>query len=816
MKRFIKNKIRKIEFPGLNNQGSTFILAIIIITLVTTLAIAILAASANNIAMKNVDRNSKATFYTAESVMDEIRAGVGLDSMNQLGKAYEEVLTTIVKEDINGYSYIVDNETANAEFKGIFIERMLNIITAGQVDFGADDEVSNADPAALEYIIEYLQGFIQGYDEGMAKISSVGSIEAYKESDTGITYYIIIRDMSVAYKEQKQGETYFSDVTADLEIQFPNMTVDFSSSNSLNDFIQYAMIADDNLSISGCTADVTASIYAGGMMNIASKDRIAGVLNLSAAGESANIICGGNTEASAGTIAVTGDSDTMATLTASNVNIWCTNLVTKPSDIGSVDKSQGAYIDIDSQCSTYVKDDLTINGQNSKVDIEGYYYGYSYDGASSLHAESSAIIINGKSARLNIGTTKMLLGGHAYVELGDSDYYMTGEAIAFKGDQEIYLIPAAYLGINYSSPVPNPMPEDTWNNLLSAAEADSNIKVCDMDGFCAYEQGYLSAKPYTAIKVNGLIYVYFNFASKDAAANYVYDVANGNNGAPSSLKNLLEKYTASLFASEDGDSYVTKADGAQIYTKGALLTTTGTSAGTMEGATGSSLGSVVGADSSQPLSNDEFVLTALDLKNRYEIFTHLLADIPWEDGDLGDKYIVNDIDSALWQKKNYLVNGNEMNTSSMFDVIIDRSWLSSHEYNASGTYIQYGDVSKNYIKIAVNGDYTIPMECDGGIVIATGDVVVQSDFDGMIIAGGSINITSRATISTNAAMIEYLISNETAFVDESEEAETIPFREYFYAYKHAATDDDSREQVKVETVDYKDIVNYNNWRKYED
>lgn len=810
---------KKAKIPKLNNQGSTFVMAIIIITLVTTLAVAIMAASAHNIAMKNVDRNAKATFYTAETVMDEIRAGVGLDSMNQLGRAYEEILTNIVREDLNGYSYIVDNETANEDFKSIFVERMLDIITAGMVEFGGNDMVINADPAAMEYIIEYLQGFIKGYDEGMAKVTSVGGIEGYKASDTGITYYIIIRDMSVAYKEQKGGETYFSNVTADLEVSFPNMTVDFSSSNSLNDFTQYALIADDNLTINGCTANVTASIYAGGMISVKSNDMGGGNLNLSSVGtldgEPANVICGGNTEETAGTIKVTGDSDIMAALTASGVNIWCTNLVTSPVYIGSADRSKGARIDIDELCNTYVKDDLTINGQKSKVDIEGCYYGYSYDGASSLHADSSAIIINGKGARLNIGTRKMLLGGHAYVELGRTDYYMTGEAISFKGDQEIYLIPADYLGENYGSPVPNPMPEATWDSLVEAAEDNPEVSICDMAGFFAYEQGYLAAKPYTAIRANGLVYVYLNFSSKDAAADYVYDVANGKNGAPATLKALLDRYTESLFETEDGESYVVKSDGAQIYTKGALLTTWGMSAGTMEGAVSSQLGGLVGADSSQPLSNDEFVLTSMDLKNRYEILTHLLADIPWEDGDLGDKYIVNDIDSALWQKKNYLVNGNEMSTSSMFDVIIDRQYLASNEYNNEGAYIQYGDVSKNYIKIAVNSDYRIPPECDGGIVIATGDVEVLSDFDGMIIAGGSIKVTGHATVSTNAAMIEYLISNETGYVD-SEEVEAIPFREYFYAYKHVATDDDSREQVKVETVDYKDIVNYNNWRKYED
>lgn len=816
--------MKKLKIPKLNNQGSTFVMALIIITLITTLAVAILAASTHNMAMKNVDRNSKATFYTAESVMDEIRAGVGLDSMNQLGVAYESVLTSIIKEDVAGYSYIVDNEEANAQFKSVFVDSMLDKISDGQMSFAHNmEEYLCIDITKKESVKQYLQGFIKGYDAGMANITSVGDIEAYKNSPTGRTYMIIIRDVAVAYKEQKQGETYFSNVTADLELQFPNMTVDFSTTNRLNDYINYSMIADDNLIIDGKTVNVSTSIYAGGKISITSNNMGGGHLNLTSSGTldgaPANIICGGNTSGDAGTISVKGSADIEASLTANGVNIWCTNLVTMPTEIGNSDESAGATIDIDELCQTFVKDDLTIEGQDSVVNLDGYYYGYSYDGydLDALHANSSAIIINGKRAKLTLGTTKMILGGHAYVEVG-SDYYTTGESLAFKGDQEIYLVPSVFLGDNFGSPVPNPMPVETWDALKAAAEVeDSDVKICDIDGFFAEEEGYLATQPYTVRKANNLVYLYLNFKDKDSAAKYVYDVANGTNGAPASLKNLLDKYTASLFTDggEAGHVYI-DAD-SDIYTKGAILSTWGGSAGTMNGTSSSEIENWVGANNNPSLGNDEFVLTSLDLSNRYEIFTHLLANIPWNDAETGNRYIVNDIDSALWQKKNYLVNGTELNTSTLFDVIIDKGILNSTEYNPTGEYVQYGAESQNYIKIAKKGDYTIPVDCTGGIVVATGTVYVQRDFDGLIIAGKDIVVTNDATITSNAATIDMLISNEPAFKGvEGAESVDVPFREYFYAYKHAATDDDSREEVKVETVDYKDIVNFNNWRKYED
>ena len=45
-----------------------------------------------------------------------------------------------------------------------------------------------------------------------------------------------------------------------------------------------------------------------------------------------------------------------------------------------------------------------------------------------------------------------------YVFFIDDDDYMLGESISFKGSQEVYLVPAKYLGKNYEHQLSNPMP----------------------------------------------------------------------------------------------------------------------------------------------------------------------------------------------------------------------------------------------------------------------------------------------------------------------------------------------------------------------
>lgn len=800
-------KIRNVK--KLNNQGSTFVLALIVIMFVTTLAVAVLSASLNNLTMKSVNRTSTGTFYTAESVLDEIRAGVGLDAMNGLGDSYESVLTNIVKKNASGYSYMIDNDTAMLNFKNSFIEKMLYKAVGDSLKFATgSEEVSSSEEEIINKVKDYLNTFIKGYDADMAKIESLGSIKAYKDSDSGLKHIIIFKDVDVLYKEKKAGEIYFSNVTVDLEIEFPNIKIDFSGTNRLDDFLNYALIADVNMEVKGCSPTIMGSVYAGTKLTVypGVGTTQGGHLTLSGLsnGSKVNVVCGGDTDG--GNIVVQGNADYDSSIEFRNANIWCTNLLT-----ADYRNTKGATIKTDAACSSFVKDDLTSEGKNSSIELYGEYYGYSYDGnaADSIHANSSAIIINGKKTKMTIGTSRMILGGHSFVRIEGTNDYMTGEALSFIGDQDIYLVPLDCLnpmGIPDSDRVTNPMPVSRWDSM------DKNR--IDFSGFFAGQKGYLKdGEAYTVRKIRDRVYLYLNFKDKASAAQYIKDVANGAAGVPRDLTAKLNQNTASLL----GGNSVKIADDTSIYTKGALLVSEfGITASAIDGKNPANPGDVSYSDSTPAMADDEFVLTSMDLKNRYSILTHLLADIPWTDDVNGDKrYIVNDIESALWQKKDYLLSGYEMNTNNIFDVIIDRSLLELHEYNSGAIAVKYGDfVGKYYTKMAVKGDVTVPANCIGGIIVTEGTVTLDHDFTGLIIAGKDIKIIGSAQIYSSREVARLLIENEYAFA-ESVVTET-PFKDYFHAFKRAVVDPDSREEIKVETVDYRDLVNINNWRKYED
>ena len=1004
--------MRKFKIKKLNNQGSTFVMALLVITLLTTLALALANASIGNMMMKSIDRGSKKTFYTSETLLDEIRAGIGYSSMDNLALAYEVVLTNLVDYNATDAATVVDNTEANTQFRKRYIDNVLSTITGGKLQFGTEAS-GNADNISSEFAHNaeeintnakaYIQAFI-AYED-MAEVKSVGLVKAYKNASSG--YIVIIEDVTVAYKEEKSGETYFSNITADLEIEFPNMVVDFTTTNTLNDFINYTVIADNSLTIAGQTVNVNASAYAGNIIDIAPAGSVAGDVTFQqrpGTSTNINVICGGNVDALSGTIRVGGNTQVASTARFYGANIWCTNIATRRMfGDGTDEATMGANIVIGDNCNTYVKDDLSVDAQNSNVTVGGEYYGYMYDGRdnTSGHLASSAIIVNGKKSSVTISTRKLFLGGRAYIDIADSSLgaYMTGESMGLKGDQEVYLVPSKFLGGNpnpmsieqweafggsLEEPTPEPpseepsseepsseepsssvppstepsttqppttqpsttqpstnrpwpwpwpwpgygeeetttsgrqpwddpnywkrpenwrnIPEeewadpDNWKNLpnsfwrngrywhylpdkfwssdedyweeylerkfwekrkyqnyipqifwdsnpdkrrpggrsgmnnsamrvnayaYSSIRPDLTNRISLADVVIApinipddyFAKQYLNASvPYVTRKVGDLVYVYWNFTSSSAATKYIKDVLNGKD---IELKDKLNQYTRNLFS--DGNSFVrvdtNVVDPSNVYATGILMEATG----------GLSSGSSTSyTEPTGVMPEVLFTQNSLDYRNRYEIYTHLLASIPWDHESA--RYYVMDSSTALEQLRDFQTDGNELTQTSIINNIIDMVLLEGNEYNGNGQYFVYqpsGDGSRNLVKMITKASsYTVPSDVHGGIIICKGNITLDHDFDGLLLAGGDINIVGNATLTTDPEKIEQLILGYESFVDRDgnrvADTEDVPFKQYFHAYKVGAVIEDSRENVKIEDINYRDLVSFNNWRKYED
>lgn len=76
-------------------------------------------------------------------------------------------------------------------------------------------------------------------------MKSIDKVTAVKEGN-GLRYSILLQNLVIDYKQDRTNEDYYSTLTVDLDITFPNLTVDFAGGNSLSGFTEYSLITDQD------------------------------------------------------------------------------------------------------------------------------------------------------------------------------------------------------------------------------------------------------------------------------------------------------------------------------------------------------------------------------------------------------------------------------------------------------------------------------------------------------------------------------------------------------------------------------------------
>ena len=116
----------------MNNKGFSLILVIICMTFIGVLASMILAMSVNNVQMRVVEEEASDNFYSAEEVLDEIRANMEKQANMALGDAYTLFLQ----------KYAV---TAPKNREGVFVTSLSAVLN----DLFKKDFVDNYDATAF-------------------------------------------------------------------------------------------------------------------------------------------------------------------------------------------------------------------------------------------------------------------------------------------------------------------------------------------------------------------------------------------------------------------------------------------------------------------------------------------------------------------------------------------------------------------------------------------------------------------------------------------------------------------------------------------
>ena len=115
----------KVLFKGKkNNSGSTIVIVLLMTSFVLILSTLITTTTMINLRMKMASSQSTKSFYTAEEAVDEVRAALGVISVECFNTAYEEELTKLYSTNSTGTT--INNKEANQQMRQKYTKDLLN------------------------------------------------------------------------------------------------------------------------------------------------------------------------------------------------------------------------------------------------------------------------------------------------------------------------------------------------------------------------------------------------------------------------------------------------------------------------------------------------------------------------------------------------------------------------------------------------------------------------------------------------------------------------------------------------------------------
>jgi len=493
--------VRKID-TKLNHKGSTLLMVIICIAFIGILGALMLSVSMVNLQMKKVQNKSKDNFYSCETALEEIRAGLEELTATTIQNAYEEVLSKYVL-----YAAL-DDASRNTEIQTLVLDKLT---TALGNDYGV----------IASGFKDYLS---------LPKDKFTISIQAITTQNTTTPYSLLLQGVKIIYQDQD----YNTSITSDLRITLPSFTFSQSGSPVTYSMKQpyegYALVADGGIFSENSTGEnvITGNVYAGQGITV----RDTGLM------QTHKVTMNGDVIVTRGDITV---EDTATLVIGSNTRplLWADNIRTATT--GSYPVISALATKLNLNAIVLLKDDLTLDGRNSNVVCTGAMVGYT--GAHTV--EGSAIMINGSGSSLDLsGLSSLVLAGRAHIFVEDSILktitteadinILTGESLALKSNQKAYLIPGEYIyldnGTTKQAALHNPI---TQQDLLTgtpyisveATTDSSKLNCADYINPSPY-QYKIAAKQTAAGASTTLRYYYLNFASGKLADQYLVDYMN--------------------------------------------------------------------------------------------------------------------------------------------------------------------------------------------------------------------------------------------------------------------------------------------------
>lgn len=779
-----------------DNRGASFVMVIVAMAIVAILAVTILWIALANLQMKTTDEKNTDNFYSAEGVLDQICTGLEGDMSAAYTEGYSKVMQS--------YKTKGNAENNEANRQASFVNTYVAALKSRLVD--PNDAKG----------ITYNMGKINGYvDSNLTKTDSSGKPVYYPHAKvTSVstpklkTYQnrTVLEGIKVEYIDEKG---YKSIIQTDISLAVPTMS--FTASGGVPELFTYSLVGNTGLEIGNGAHNVNlgGNLYAGsdstGMCVLIPNNTKLRVDNASYMIADGNLEVGNPNSNRAGTHnESTLSIDKQCQLWTKNINV------------------NGANVSLEG--TTYVSDDMTLKGRGSTVTLgkdengkstDGKYVGFGNSDISS--AESSAIIINGRESTLDMsGIKELMLAGNTYINRSsmvkvngsykeNKDVAM-GESISVKGNQIAYLIPPECIGtdgdgadaksVYYKNPLSYSEDDEITSNGSDSQKytvVNTNV-VSSKTGkpLSYYLSQYLSADemkntdnyirkvyaPSNGSESDGLVYYYLNMPVKQAS-QYYEDYYNIDH---SSADSKLQKYTAFYTKS------IQVNDAASIYTSGDYSLYDGSNLSLLKGI----------------VDGVEMDAQSIELKNTY---------------------------TAL--RKRLITSYNSLpptaESASLFTNIVHEGNLETFTKNETGkklevtaTYTGKYNKDETYKAVVVDGDYTYPQSDSKEnknvrIIVATGNVTINDNFTGTIIAGKKIFVNKQCTVlNCPQEIFKALLLKEVKVKDVNTGLQTIMHlydvfddgADYLGGITKTAANGSGDADI-----DYSSLITYQNWKK---
>jgi len=806
-----------------NNKGSSLVTVLLVASIIAALVTVVLAIVLLNVYMKKADLEGQGAFYDAESALEEIRAGLAKDESDATTTAYLDTLSNYAN---------LEDEKKTVNFDEMFSEIIKNKLT---------------DTSSGLYKISTLEGYLR---ETKMK-DGVGAEILTNPADAHFNITkegAVLKDVHVRYTDKNN---YVSEIKTDIVLEYP--PVNFQNASSIDNILTYGLIADKAFDPRG-SVEVIGNAYLGSELGKDNKISSANVDFNANGTQETNVISGGNflldgSTVNTNNIAFWSDK---ITLDKSEFNMNTGSLYIKDDLVlGNNAKSKLAGKLIMFGNPWVAKDDKMVTSSEVREAA-----------TKDMPSYSSSILVTGSDAGLDMsGLNTMVIGGSAYVDTESQNKNLptgkknnknivTGQSMALKSDQRAYLVPPTLVGAELKEIKENGnvvRHENYQNGLTNPMTANQ---------FKALQQEIMTAKGYTSeSQIQPTDYVNMNLAEPTLGVSLNAFVMAHN---PTKTPDWWSKngYLPSVRAC----AYPTTSGGGSIVYLFIEFQTVG------DNFTGQQNTDYIPAEAfynnwyklyNSTATNYQRLLGNIDYYAKYgiklpkdvndktrmyftgnilstELFPVIVPDIITQPDFTIDLNVEYSKQSAYYQDAFFTLNknlstryvtltGDEKQNTLFNNLITESVKVGDETYKLSGTkyyvsptgegaVVHKGDVTYNNSlenslrnETDVNGDKHNDAKIN--VIIATGDVTVNDNFEGMIIAGGKVNVKSGVKVTSDSdKAAKALQARKEDDVNDTAANFVINAAKYLLGGT-GTVDGDSGE------ITMKDYVTFRNWTK---